>query len=135
MGIWLDSSLTLVENRRCRIAKARQAEASLRYIVTRYGIPPAATRNIQSAIVQGTMLYTAELTGNGRKGGEGEYQSAINRMGRATLRAFRSKQLGIITAEGALTPASALLNHRQASFARRLHARPKNGDEPEEILT
>ena len=37
------------------------------------------------AIVQGTMLYASELTWNGKKGLEGEYQKAINRMGRATL--------------------------------------------------
>lgn len=37
--------------------------------------------------------------------------------------------------ESGLTPAKALLNHHQASFARRLYARPRNGDGPEEVLT
>ena len=40
--------------------------------------------------VQGTMLYASELTWNGGKGVEKEYQLAINRMGRASLGAFRS---------------------------------------------
>ena len=80
------------------------------------------------------MLYAAELTWNGKEGVEGEYQNAVNRMGRATLGAFRSTPLGIAAAESGLTPARALLNHRQASFARRLHARPRDGDGPEEIL-
>ena len=80
------------------------------------------------------MLYGAELTWNGKKTVEREYQDAINRMGRATLGAFRSIQLGIVAAESGFTPARALLDHRQASFTRRLHARPKDGDGPEEIL-
>ena len=56
LGIWLDSELRLVENRHRRIARARQAEAQLRRVVSKYGVPPASTRNLQSAIVQGTML-------------------------------------------------------------------------------
>ena len=42
--------------------------------------------------------------------------------------------MGIVTAESGLRPARALLNHGQDSFARRLHARPKDGDGPKEIL-
>ena len=65
LGIWLDASLNLEENRRRRIGKTRQAEAKLRRIVSQYGVPPASARNLQAAIVQGTMLYTSELTWNG----------------------------------------------------------------------
>lgn len=85
LGIWLVSMLGLVENRRHRIAKTRQAGARLRRIISKYGVLPAATRNLQSAIVQGARLYAAELTWNRRRGVEGEYQQAINCMGRATL--------------------------------------------------
>ena len=46
LGIWLDSKLSLTENRRRRIAKARQAEARLRRIVNIYGVPPPAARNL-----------------------------------------------------------------------------------------
>ena len=56
LGIWLDSSLTLAENSRVRIGKARQAEARVRRIVSTYGVPRAATGGLQSAIVQGTLL-------------------------------------------------------------------------------
>ena len=80
------------------------------------------------------MLYAAELTWNGRKGVEGEYQQAINRIGRTTLGAFQSTPLGIVAAESGLTPASALLNHFQARFSQRLHARPIEGGGPEEVL-
>ena len=107
----IDSTLSLVENRRRRVAKARQAGARLRRITARYGVPPAAARKLQSAIVQVTMLYAAELTWSGKKGVEGEYQQAINRMGRATLGAFRSTPLEIVAAESGLMPARALLDH------------------------
>ena len=134
LGLWLDSELRLVENRHRRITKARQAEARLRRIVSKYGVPPASTRNLQMAIVQGTMLYGAELTWNVKKGVAREYQDAINCMGRATLGAFQSTPLRILMAESGLTPARALLNHRQAGFTRRLFARPQGGEGPEEIL-
>ena len=43
---------------------------------------------------------------------------------------------GILAAESGLTPARALLDHRQARFAYRLHAKPqaRDGGGPEEIL-
>lgn len=53
--------------------KARQAEAKLRRIVSTYGVPPAAARDLQLTIIQGAMLYVAELTWDGKVGVEGEY--------------------------------------------------------------
>jgi ribonuclease HI len=135
LGIWLDSALTLQENRRIRMGKTRQAEAKIRRIVSQYGVPPASARNLLMSLVQGTMLYASELTWKGQKGVEGEYQRAINRMARSTLGSFRSTPQGILAAESGLTPARALLNHRQAMFSHRLIARPKDGGGPEEILT
>ena len=87
------------------------------------------------ALVQGTMLYAAELTWSGQRGIEGEYQRAINQMARATLGAFRSTLQGILAEESGLTPARALLDHQQARFAYRLHVRPqaRDGGGPEEI--
>ena len=134
MGIWLDASLDLAENRRRRIGKTRQADARLRRIVSQYGVPPAAARNLQAAIVQGTMFYASELTWSGKKGVEDEYQLAINRMSRASLGAFPATPRGIIMAESGFTPARALLDHRRARFAQRLIARPQGGQGPEEIL-
>ena len=131
LGIWLDSTLSLAANRRWRIAKTRQAKARLRRIVNKYGVPPAAARNLQTAIVQGTMLYAAELTWSGQKGVEREYQWAINRMGRSTLGAFGSTPQGIVAGESGLTPARALLNRRQARLTQSLCARPRDGGGPE----
>ena len=81
------------------------------------------------------MLYASELTWNGGKGVEKEYQLAINRMGQDSLGAFRSTPRDIVAAESGFTPARAFLNHRQARFAQRLCARAKGGQGPEEILT
>ena len=112
----------------------RQAEARLRRIVNQYRVPPAAARNLQAAIVQGTMLYASELTWNGKENVERECQLAINRMSRASVRAFRTTPRGIIMAESGFTPARALLDHRRARFAQRLIARPRGRRGPEEIL-
>ena len=87
------------------------------------------------SLIQGTMLYGAELTWNGQKGVEGEYQRAINRMARSTLGAFRSTPQGILAGESGHTPARPLLDYRQARFTHRLLARPQSGGGPEEILT
>ena len=56
-------------------------------------------------------------------------------MGRTALGVFRTAPLGIVMVESGLTPARALLNRHQAMLAQRLHARPKEGQGLEEILT
>ena len=55
-------------------------------------------------------------------------------MGRATLGAPRFTPLGIVVAESDLTPARALLDHRQARFARKLLTRPQGGGSGPEIM-
>ena len=134
LGIWLDASLSLEEDHRRRIGKTRQAEARPRRIVNQYGVPPASARNLQAAIVQGTMLYASELTWNSQDRAEKPYQLATNRMARATLGVHQSTPRGIIIAESSFTPARALLDHRRAHFAQRFYARPQGGQGPEEIL-
>ena len=52
LGIWLDSALSLAENRCRRVRKTRQAEARLRRTVSKYGVPLAAAHNLQTTIVQ-----------------------------------------------------------------------------------
>ena len=75
----------------------------------------------------------------GQNGVEDEYQRAINHMGQSTLGAWSSTPRGILAGKSGLTPARALLNHRQARSTQRLYARSLNddgsGDGPEEILT
>lgn len=111
--------------RRC-INQARRAEARAQRLTTRYGVPPASARNLQTAIIQGTMQQSSP---GSQKGKDGEYQAAVSRMGRATVGAFRTTQLGIVATESTLTPARALLDHRQARYPQRLLrlARPEGG--------
>ena len=87
------------------------------------------------ALVQGTILYAAELTWSGQKGIGGEYKRAINRMARFTLGAFRPITQGILEADSGLASARALLDNRQTRFTQRLYARPKDGGGLEEILS
>ena len=96
--------------------------------------PSFGTRNLQMFLVQGTMLYAAELTWSGQKGVEGEHQRTINCMARSTLGASRPTPQGILAAKSKLAPARALLDHRQAKLAQRLLARPQDGGGLEEIL-
>ena len=125
LGIWFDVSLSLADNRQRRVERTRQAEARLRRIVNQHGVPPAAARNLQAAIVQGTILYASELTWNGKESVGREHQLAINRMSRESLGAFQTTPRGIIMAESGFTPARALLDHQRARFAQRLIARPQ----------
>ena len=140
LGIWLDASLNLAENRRRRIGNTRQVEARLRRIVNQYGVPPAAARNLQAArnllaaIVEGTVLYATELTWNGKIKVEDEYQLATNRTSRASLGDFPTKPRGIIMAESGFISAKAFVDHRRARFAQPLIIRPRGGQGPDEIL-
>ena len=82
-----------------------------------YGIPPASAQNLQQVIIHGTQLYEAELSWHGTKTMEKDVQLLTNRMGRSSLGVRKTTPIGTITAESALSPARALLDHRQARFA------------------
>ena len=103
-------------------------------MVGNYGIPPESAHNLQQALIHGTLLYRAEISWTGTRKEEKEVKVLTNKMGRASLGVRRTTPVGIITAESALPPARALLDHRQASFALRLMARPVGGGGQEEIL-
>ena len=104
-------------------------------MVGKYGISPASARNLQQALIHGTLLYAAELSWTGTKKEERDIQILTNKMGRASLGVRKTTPVGIVTAESALPPAWALLDHRQASFALRLLSRPIDSGGQEEILT
>ena len=89
LGIWSDSALTLQENQQRRIGRAGQADARIQRIVNQYGARPGSARALSMSLIQGTMMCAAELTWNGQKGVEGEYQRFINWMARSTLGDFR----------------------------------------------
>jgi len=134
LGVWLDPALKMNVNRRKCINRAKAAAARLQGLVGRNGIPPSSARNLQLAIIQSTMMYVSELTWTGKGPMENEYQLAINQMARQTLGCLPSTPLGALMRESNLTPAAALLNHRQAQYTHRLLARPPGHGGPEEIL-
>ena len=80
-------------------------------MVGKYGVPPASARNLQQALVHGTLLYGAELSWTGTKREEKDVQILTNQMGRASLGVRRTTPVSIIAAESALPPARALLDH------------------------
>ena len=114
MWIWIDSALTLRDSRRRVLNHAKGGEAAICSLVSKYGVPPASARNLQQALIHRTLLYGAELTCDGSKKMEKEVQLLTNRMGRASLGVRQTTPLGIVMAESGLTPARALLDHRQA---------------------
>ena len=134
LGVWLDASLNLRESKRRVLNRAKRMDSAVQKMVGKYGVPPASARNLQQAIVHGTLLYGAELSWRGTKKEESDVQVLTNKMGRAALGVRRTTPVGIVTAESALPPARALLDHRQASFALRLLARPADSGGQEEIL-
>ena len=56
----MDFVLTLTENRRRSIGRARPAEGRARRLTTRYGDPTALARNLRMAIIQGAVLSHLE---------------------------------------------------------------------------
>ena len=60
--MWLDSVFTLVDNKHRCMNRARQAEARICLLDNKNGILPTSARNSQTSNIQGTMLYSAELT-------------------------------------------------------------------------
>ena len=90
-------------------------------------------KDLQHALIYGTFLYGAELSWSGTKEEERDVQPLTNWMGRAFLGVRRTTPVGIVAAESTLPPARALLDHRQASFALRLLARPRGGGGQEEV--
>ena len=90
-------------------------------------------------ILSSTVLSTAPSlparnTWTGTRKEEKDIQVLTNKMGRASLGVRKTTPVGIISAESALPPARALLDHRQASFALRLLSRPVGSGGQEEIL-
>ena len=134
LGVWLDAALNLRASKKRVLDRAKRMDRAVQKMVGKYGVPPALARNLQQALVHRTLLYGAKLSWAGTKKEEREIQVLMNRMGRASLGVRQTTPVGIITAESALPPARALLDHRQASFALRLLARPVDSGGQEEIL-
>jgi hypothetical protein len=118
------------------VAKAKSAEGRLQCLINKFGIPPASARNVQMAIVQATLLHSAELWWDGKVAATKQFQLAINRLARATLGCFPSTPLGPLLVEASMIPAVPLLNYRRARYAESLLGMPVDArnDGPEAML-
>ena len=113
----MHTARTLRDSRRHILNRTWKAESSIQRLVGKYGIQPASARNLQQAIIHGTRLCGGELSWNGTKTMEQDVQLLTNRIRRSSLYVRKTTPIAIITAESALPPACALLDHRQARFA------------------
>jgi len=130
LGVWLDSQLTLKEHHATRLKSGRNAMTRLRRLTGRMGLSPANCRRIMTACVQSIAMFGAELWwkgGNvrGTTGRAEELQLLVNQQGRATTGAFRTTNLGALSMESGLRPATNQLENRQRRFGLRLLSLPE----------
>jgi hypothetical protein len=102
------------------------------------GLTPGNCRKVMSACVQSVAMYGSELwwkgaTGRGMGGGVEELQKLVNREARAITGCFRTTNMGALTAEAGLRPASAQQDNRQRNCGLRLSGLPE-GMQAKEVL-
>ena len=102
----------------------------LKRLTGQMGLSPANCRRVMSACVQSVAMFGAELWwkgGNvrGTTGRAEELQLLVNREARATTGAFRTTNLGALSIESGLRPATNQLENRQRRFGLRLLGLPQ----------
>jgi len=137
LGVWLDSQLTLKEHHATRLKSGRNAMTRLRRLTGKMGLSPINCRRVMMACVQSVAMFGAELWwkgGNvrGTTGRAEELQLLVNQQARATTGAFRTTNLGALSMESGLRPASNQLENRQRRFGLRLLSLPQ-GDEARKV--
>jgi len=139
LGVWLDSQLTLKEHHATRLKSGRNAMNRLKRLTGQMGLSPANCRRVMSACVQSVAMFGAELWwkgGNvrGTTGRAEELQLLVNREARATTGAFRTTNLGALSMESGLRPATNQLENRQRRFGLRLLGLPQ-GEKAREMVS
>jgi len=129
LGVWLDSQLTLKEHHATRLKSGRNAMTRLHRLTGKMGLFPMNCRRIMTACVQSVTMFGAELWwkgGNvrGTTGRAEELQLLVNQQVRATG-AFRTTNLGALSMESGLRPASNQLENRQRRFGAQLLSLPQ----------
>jgi hypothetical protein len=110
--------------------KGRKAMGRLQRLTREMGLTPVNCRKVMTACVQSVAMYGIELwwKGEGARGmvgGTDELQKLINREARAITGCFRTTNMGALTAEAGLRPASAQLDNRQQNYGLRLLSLPQ----------
>jgi len=111
----------------------------LKRLTGQMGLSPANCRRVMSACVQSVAMFGAELWckgGNvrGTTGRAEELQLLVNREARATTGAFRTTNLGELSMESGLRPATNQLENRQRRFGLRLLGLPQ-GEKAREMVS
>ena len=130
LGIWLDSRLTLGTHHNTRLRDGKRAMTRLRRLTGQMGLAPANCRKIMAACIQLAAMFGSELWwkgGNirGTTGRADELQLLINHQAWATTGCFRTTNLGALSMESGLRPATNQLKNRQRRFALRLLSLPQ----------
>ena len=123
--MWLDLQLTLKEHHTTRLKSGRNAMNQLKRLIGQMGLSPANCRRVMSACVQSVAMFGAELwwkRGNVHRttGCVEELQLLVNWEVRTTTGAFRTTNLGALSMESGLRPATNQLENRQRRFGLRL---------------
>jgi len=130
LGVWLDSQLTLKEHHATRLKSGTNAMTRLRQLTGKIGLSLMNCRRIMTACVQSVAMFGAELWwkgGNvrGTTGCADVLQLLVNQQARVTTGAFRTSNLGALSMESGLRPASNQLENRQRRFGARLLSLPQ----------
>ena len=128
--MWLDLQLTLKEHHATRLKSGRNTMTRLRRLTGRMGLSPANCRRIMTACVQAIAMFGAELwwkggNARGTTGRTEELQLLVNQQARATTGAFQTTNLGALSMESGLRPATNQLENRQRRFELRLLSLPE----------
>ena len=124
LGVILDPGLKLKAYVDLRLEKARNAEARIKGITSKFGLVPGLTRRIHVAAVQSTMLYGAEIWWENQKLLRKKIEGVINRGARVVTGMWKSTPIDILLAEANLRKMRVLLDSRQRSFGIRLASLP-----------
>jgi len=138
LGVWLDSQLTLKVHHATRLNSRQNAMAHLQRLTGRMVLILTNCRRIMTACIQSVAMFGAELWwrgGNvcGTTGHAEELQLLVNQQARVTTGAFRTTNLGVLSMESRLRPASNQLENRQRWFGLRLLSLPQ-GDTAWEVI-
>jgi len=130
LGIWLVSQLTLGTHHNTKLQDGKRAMIRLRWLKGQMALAAANCRKIMAACIQSATMFGSELWwkgGNirGTMGPVDELQLLINHQARATTGCFRTTNLGALSMESGLKPATNQLENRQHSFALRLLSLPQ----------
>ena len=66
--MWLDWTLGLRDSKKRVLERAKRADAAVQKMVGKYGVPPASARNLQQALVHGTVTGATERGSDASEG-------------------------------------------------------------------